>query len=109
MEEGTPPRLAELHAELRGMTLGQLLEKAELVGVDGEALDDAEEEQKVIALIVAQLELSLAEASGGTDPDPEPGAEPELAPPLASESRPKPPNTAQPTEHKYEVRAPRVS
>lgn len=145
MEEGTPPRLAELLAELRGMTLGQLLEKAELVGVDDAALDDAGEEQEVVALIVAQLEeqlaaeeaaraawlreelssmkpravyrkaqqlgvdkqqldvakdkaaiialiaeLSLAEASGGTDPQPEPEAEPEPGPDAADGPQPEP-------------------
>ena len=52
MEEGTPPRLAELHAELRGMTYGQLREKAELVSGDDEALDGAEQEQEVSAVAV---------------------------------------------------------
>ena len=60
MEEGTPPRFAELHAELYGLTLGQLLEKAELLEVDDETLDDAEDEQEVIAMIMAKLEERVA-------------------------------------------------
>ena len=56
MEEGTPPILAEL----QGLTLGQLLEKAELVGIDEEALDGAESKPEVIALIVAKVEEQAA-------------------------------------------------
>ena len=56
MEEGTPPILAEL----QGLTLGKLLEKAELLGVDEEALDGAESKPEVIALIVAKVEEQTA-------------------------------------------------
>eukprot|EP01044_Picomonas_judraskeda_P024361 COSAG03_NODE_6689_length_1019_cov_1.455435_1_plen_196_part_01 len=56
MEEGTPPILAEL----QGLTLEKLLEKAELLGADEEALDGAESKPEVIALIVAKVEEQAA-------------------------------------------------
>eukprot|EP01043_Picozoa_sp_COSAG02_P017314 COSAG02_NODE_783_length_17238_cov_173.774199_2_plen_1914_part_00 len=56
MEEGTPPILAEL----QGLPLGQLLQKAEFLGADEEALDGAESKLAVIALIVAKVEEQAA-------------------------------------------------
>eukprot|EP01043_Picozoa_sp_COSAG02_P048071 COSAG02_NODE_4682_length_5102_cov_11.871277_1_plen_1610_part_10 len=56
MEEGTPPRLAELRAELQALKLRQLQARAEQLGVDEQSLDDAEDKPAVMALILAKVE-----------------------------------------------------
>jgi colicin import membrane protein len=62
-EEGTPPTEAELLAELQGMKMRLLQKRAEVIGVEEDKLDEAEERSEVIALIVAKVEEGRAKAA----------------------------------------------
>ena len=49
MEEGTPPPSAELRAELAALKPRALQKRAEAIGVDEDALDEAEDAAATIA------------------------------------------------------------
>jgi hypothetical protein len=63
MEEGTPPPSAELRAELAALKPRALQKRAEAIGVDEDALDEAEDAAATIELILARTGTLAAEAA----------------------------------------------
>ena len=66
MEEGTPPPSAELRAELAALKPRALQKRAEAIGVDEDALDEAEDAAATIELIVARTKALAAEAAAAS-------------------------------------------
>ena len=65
-EEGQPPAMAELRAELAALRPRALNRRAEEAGVDDDALDSAEDSAQIIALIIAKAEQAAADAAQAT-------------------------------------------